>query len=249
MRTLTCPAKVNLFLAVRSKDSSGYHEIETVLARAPELFDEIEIEAADDFSFHCDSLPGQSNSVVQAVRLLETHTGRTFSYKITLRKNIPPRSGLGGGASDAAAILLYLNEHEKLGLTRDELQIIGAQIGMDVPFFVSGAEVALGTHYGEIITPLHALPFDLKINIELAGHDVSTPEAYARWDAQARTPAPTSKFLLAAIQNGHAEGILAAAHNDFEQITPECGPYTKTRHLCGSGGAVFKFASLPLESD
>lgn len=238
MSTLTCPAKVNLFLAIRGKDASGYHKIETVLARVPELFDELEIEAADDFSFHCDSLPGQSNSVVQAVRLLETHTGRTFPYKITLKKNIPPRSGLGGGASDAAAILLYLNEHEKLGLTPEQLMTLGAQIGMDVPFFVSGAEVALGTHYGEIITPLHALPSALKITIELTGHDVSTPEAYARWDSQTRPPAPTSKFLLAAIHYGYAKGIINAAHNDFEQITPECGPYSKTRHLCGSGGAV-----------
>ena len=246
MSTLTCPAKVNIFLAIRGKDASGFHEIETVLARVPELFDEIEIEAADVFSFHCESLPGQSNSVVQAVRLLEAHTGRTFSYKITLKKNIPPRSGLGGGASDAAAILLYLNEHEKLGLTPAALQALGAQIGMDVPFFVSGAEVALGTHYGEIITPLPALPSDLKISVELTGHEVSTPEAYARWDAQARTPAPTSKFLLAAIHYGYAKGIVNATYNDFELITPECGPYSKTRHLCGSGGAVFTCAvALP----
>lgn len=238
MSTLTCPAKVNIFLAIRGKDASGFHEIETVLARVPELFDEIEIEAADVFSFHCESLPGQSNSVVQAVRLLEAHTGRTFLYKITLQKNIPPRSGLGGGASDAAAILLYLNEHEKLGLTPAALQALGTQIGMDVPFFVSGAEVALGTHYGEIITPLPALPSDLKISVELTGHEVSTPEAYARWD----------EFIAQ-----HPDHLapdyhtyLSVPHNDFEIIKPECGPYSKTRHLCGSGGAVFTCAvALP----
>jgi 4-diphosphocytidyl-2-C-methyl-D-erythritol kinase len=247
MSTLQCPAKVNLFLAIRAKDASGYHEIETVFARVPTLADEIEIEPAAGFEFHCESLPGrraarvhghhfeemvgQSNSVVQAVRLLEAHTQRTFPYKITLTKNIPPRSGLGGGASDAAAILLYLNEHEKLGLTQEELQALGAQIGMDVSFFLSGHEVALGTHYGEKITPLPALPPDFKISIELTGHEVSTPEAYARWDEFiAQHPdraAPTDTSLL---------------YNDFELITPECGPYSKTRHLCGSGGAIFNLS-------
>lgn len=228
MSTLQCPAKVNLFLAIRGKDASGYHEIETVFARVPELFDEIEIEPASDFSFHCESLPGQSNSVVQALRLLEAHTGRTFNYKITLTKNIPPRSGLGGASSDAAAILIYLNETEKLGLTQDELQALGAQIGMDVPFFLSGHEVALGTHYGEKITPLPSLPPNVKISIELTGHEISTPEAYERWDE-----------FLAQHPDHTAPMDTSLLYNDFELITPECGPYSKTRHLCGSGGATF----------
>jgi hypothetical protein len=71
---------------------------------------------------------------------------------------------------------------ESLGLTSEELNEIGAKIGMDVPFFLSGHEVALGTHYGERISPLTPLPQNLHIVIEFTGHDVSTPEAYAHWD-------------------------------------------------------------------
>lgn len=245
MTTLRCPAKINLFLAIRGKDASGYHEIETVFVRVPTLADEIHIEPAPAFEFHCESLPGQSNSVVKAVELLEALTGRRFNYKMSLTKNIPPQSGLGGGASDAAAILLHLNAIEKLGLTREQLMTLGAQIGMDVPFFLADCAVALGTHYGEKITPLHPLPPELDIKLELTGHALSTPEAYARWDAEPRPPAPAAKFLLAAIQNGHAEGIVAAAYNDFEKITPQCGPYNKNRHLCGSGGAVFTSFVVP----
>jgi 4-diphosphocytidyl-2-C-methyl-D-erythritol kinase len=243
MSALQCPAKVNLFLAIRGKDASGYHEIETVLARVPELFDELVLEPAEKFEFHCDTLPAEKNSVVQAHRLLEEKTGRPLHYKITLHKNIPPRSGLGGAASDAAALLLYMNEVESLGLTSEELNEIGAKIGMDVPFFLSGHEVALGTHYGERISPLTPLPQNLHIVIEFTGHDVSTPEAYAHWDEaqEAKTPAaPHLKDFLTALKKGLSEEIQAQLYNDFEKITPECGPYSPQRHLTGSGGAVFK---------
>lgn len=248
MITLRCPAKINLYLAIGPRDASGYHEIETVLARTSALEDLITVEPAP--TLQIEFLPGyeidpQKSTVAKALLLLEAHAGRPFLYKITVQKNIPPQSGLGGGASNAAAILLHINETEKLGLSSEQLMEIAAQIGMDVPFFVSGYEVALATHYGEKITPLPALPPDFQITLELTGHAVSTPDAYARWDATPHPPAPPSKLLLAALQNHYAPGVLTSLHNDFELITPECGPYgldsvtDKTRHLCGSGGAVF----------
>lgn len=236
---LLCPAKVNLFLAIRGKGASGYHEVETVLARVPELADELIVEPAQHFEFHCTTLPAEGNSVVKAVQRLQQKTGRTFACKVTLQKNIPPQSGLGGGASDAAAILLYLNEVEKLGFTREELMELGVQIGMDVPFFLSGYSVALGTHYGEKITPLQDLPSDFKIAIETTGKAMSTPEAYQRWDATPLPPAPSSAAFLAALQEGQTPELLAKLYNDFERILPELGPYSPTRHLCGSGGAIF----------
>jgi len=257
MITLRCPAKVNLFLAIRGKDSSGYHEIETVFARTTALEDLLHVQEADRFEFHCDTsgipeLPGQlcppeMNSVVKAIRLLEEKTSRIFHYKITLEKHIPPRSGLGGGSSDAAAILLFLNTHEKIGLTRDELFALGTQVGMDAPFFLSGHDVALGTHYGEKITRLPSLPPSLQISIELTGREVSTPEAYALWDHSAQPSlslraAPSLQPLLRALHAQDATGIITALHNDFELISPHIS--IGKNHLCGSGGALYGFHSL-----
>jgi len=242
MSTLRCPAKVNLYLAILGRDPSGYHEIDTVFVRVPTLADELTIEPAEKLQI--EFLPGEGiepgdNTLSKAVQLLEAHTGRPFNYKIRVTKNIPLQSGLGGGSSDAASLLLYLNDHENLGLSPTELAALGAQVGMDVPFFLSGYEVARGTHYGEKITPLPALPPGLKITIE-PGRAISTQEAYARWDVAPELMNSKLQPLLLALQNQDAVALISAVHNDFEYLIPECGLYSKTRHLCGSGGAVFK---------
>lgn len=236
--TLLCPAKINLFLAIRGKDSSGYHEIETVLARTMALQDKIEIASAEKLEVEFlpeEGIDPENNTITKAVQLLEVHTRRPLHYRIRVTKKIPPQSGLGGAASNAATILLYLNEQEKIGLTHEELMELAARIGMDVPFFVSGHEVALATHYGERITPLTIIP--PQIRIELTGHAVSTKDAYAKWDDFIRK------------NPNHQAPQNEALYNDFELITPECGPYTSKRHLCGSGGAVYHITDLPSKAD
>lgn len=222
MTTLSCPAKVNLFLAILDHDASGYHELDTVFARVPELADVLEIEPAPELSFECGAFPGEENTVMKALRLLETHTGRRFSYKIRLTKNIPLQSGLGGGSSDAASLLLYLNTHESLGLSPEELAELGAQVGMDVPFFLSGYAVARGTHYGEKITPLP--PLSTKITLGFTNIPISTKAAFAEWDKRGlQSTAPT-----------YSPGVL---HNDFEQIFPNLSFKKPNTVLSGSGGA------------
>ena len=230
MTTLTCPAKINLFLAIKSRYSSGYHEIETVLARVPELHDLIHIEPAEKFSFHCQTLPSEGNTVVKAIKLLEQETNTPLPYKITLEKHIPIQSGLGGASSDAAAILLHFNK--SLNIPKARLMELAAQIGMDVPFFVSGHEVALGTHYGEIITPLPNLPASLKIQIH-PGPKISTAEAYAAWQTRSEAECPSPAKLIAALKSGDTKAIIASLHNDF---TSSSSPETT---LSGSGGASF----------
>lgn len=244
MITLSCPAKVNLFLAILGKDTSGYHEIDTVFVRVPELADTIEIEPADNFIFECETVPGYENTVVKAVLLLEEKTNRKFSYHIHLTKNIPLQSGLGGGSSDAAAILTYLNEHEKLGLTPDELMGLGTKIGMDVPFFISGYQVAHGTHYGEKIVELPSLPPELKLTIGFTGVKISTKEAYEKWDSSAKPNLPpaettshTSANFIAALRAQDSAVIIQNLHNDFERIFRDLSFKNSSTVLTGSGGA------------
>ncbi len=236
------PAKINLFLAIRAKNPDGFHELDTIFARANALQDELRIEPADQFTFTCAELPGEDNLVLKAVRLLEQHTGRSFKYKIQLTKHIPIAAGLGGGSSDAASTLLALNELEQLGLTRQELMQLGAQVGMDVPFFLSGHEVARGTHYGERITPLPALPPQVALSIE-PGPATLTQNAYAAWDAAALTSTKNPDALIAALHRQDAAAILKNLHNDFDRLAPQSAQATRVcppgavRIQAGSGGA------------
>lgn len=222
MTTLFCPAKVNLYLAILSRDVNGYHEIDTVFVRVPELYDTLEIEPALQLTFECALVPGEQNTVMKAVRLLEKKCARTFHYAIRLTKNIPPQSGLGGGSSDAATVMLYLNEAEKLGLTTEQLMELGAQIGMDVPFFLSGYNTARGAHYGEKLEPLP--PLTQKISIGFTNIPISTKHAFALWDQRGlKSNAPP-----------YTPGVL---HNDFEQIFPDLSFKKNNTVLTGSGGS------------
>lgn len=244
MIQLKCPAKINLFLAIRGKDASGYHEIETVFARLPQLADELTLTPAQALTVTFEpayDIDPENNSITKAVRLLEEQTKRSLPYAIHVRKNIPPQSGLGGGASNAASTLLALNQIENLKLTREELMELGAQVGMDVPFFIAETETALGTHYGERITPLQPLPKNLSFVIEPQKNTMSSASAYALWDEKARKPAPPIKAFLAHLQNGYTPGILSTLHNDFEALYPEdttvlTEPFQR-RLLAGSGAA------------
>ncbi len=246
MTTLTCPAKINLYLAILEKDETGYHKLDTIFARLPEVTqkpDLLHVEPADHFEFHCESLPGQDNLVVKAVRLLESHAGRTFHYKITVEKHIPLQSGLGGGSSDAASLLLFLNQAENLGLTQETLMELGAQIGKDVPFFISGFQVARGTRYGDQITPLPTLPQALHIEIEEPFTPTSTAEAFSNWDKSLHEKAPSIEPMLAALHAQNPSAILAALHNDFEPIQIISDSPRQVRILAGSGGAHAVFCA------
>lgn len=255
--TLTCPAKINLYLEVGTKESAtGYHRLNTVLARVNSLCDFIHMEPSQQLSLECTGPYAQqtptdeNNTVLKAIRLLEKETGKSFSYKIDLEKNIPPQSGLGGGSSNAAAVLVFLNEHEGLGLSHEKLMQLGAQVGMDVPFFVSGAQVAQGTHYGEKITPLKELPQPLKTKIHFNAHAQSTKEAYEKWDNYiSNNPRSNEQWaakktnlqkMLTAIEQQNAEAIIENLHNDFESISPVSKPAFGTI-LAGSGSAYVEF--------
>lgn len=238
MQIISCPAKLNLFLAV-GKKVGDYHEIETVIMRAPKLEDFLHIEESEKFEFECKEIP-ENNSVVKAVELLKKRTGKNFNYKIRLEKNIPIKSGLGGGSSDAASILVFLNQKENLGISHNELMEIGSQIGMDVPFFISGYEVAFANHYGEKIKVLKSLPEDFDYEIHFTGIEISTKEAYEKIT---KAYNKSAQKILDAIEASDTKKILENLHNDFEYITPLSfrNNVSGKALLSGSGGAYAVF--------
>lgn len=225
MIQLTCPAKFNLYLAILGQDSSGYHELETILVKLPQLADQIQIEAAEQIQLSCSdpSIPtDESNSIHKALAALREHTGLPHNYKIHLQKNIPAGSGFGGASSNAASILKFVNDHENLQLSQEQLLQLAAQVGMDTPCFILPEPVVLARHYGEQVEALPDLPQQIQVQIHEPNQTQLTQAAYAAWDAAGlKSTARLGQFqeLIEAIKKQDAEAILQHVHNDFHQLT------------------------------
>ena len=178
------PAKLNLTLLIAGKRPDGYHEIETVMAKV-DWYDELLFEpgADDRIELVCKgprwAPHGEANLVHQACRMLYDFTGARPGIKLTLTKNIPAASGLGGGSSDAAAALIGLNRFAQLGAGADKLFEIAARLGSDVPFFLGGP-LALCKGRGEKIDEF-AEEFSFQAILVLPGIRVSTKRVYENY--------------------------------------------------------------------
>src|SRR4051794_11408595 len=172
---LRAPAKINLSFRILGRRADGFHEIETLMAPIS-LHDGLTIEPDESIAFTCDdpSLPGgDDNLVVKAARLF----GR--GARIHLEKRIPHGAGLGGGSSDAASVLLGLNEIYQTNLPREALAEMAAQIGSDVPFFIfESAGRCAGR--GELVVPTR-LTKHIRLLLLKPEFGVPTPWAYSRW--------------------------------------------------------------------
>jgi 4-diphosphocytidyl-2-C-methyl-D-erythritol kinase len=152
-------AKINLFLDVLKRREDGYHEIETFMQPIG-LWDELSIgriESGIELSGDDPTIPwDRGNLCYRAAEAILCRTGRMGGVRISVVKGIPHGAGLGGGSSDAAAVLLGLNELLGLGLAENELIEIGLSLGSDVPFFIRGRP-AVGRGRGEILERANGL--------------------------------------------------------------------------------------------
>ncbi len=157
------PAKVNLFLRIVSRRPDGYHELHTLFQKVG-LFDEVRVDVQDgkkQIHLECAGIElpsGPGNLAYRAAQAFLARTGLELDVKIRLHKRIPVGAGLGGGSSDAAAVINCLNNLSKFPLSLDELMDLALELGADVPFFVSDAPAAVGRGIGEILEPHTALP-------------------------------------------------------------------------------------------
>lgn len=153
MRTIA-PAKINWTLEVLGRRGDGYHEIRSVM-QTIDLCDEISADQSYDpiFETAAGKPLAPDDLIVRATKALEERVRRALPARIRVEKRIPVASGLGGGSSDAAAVLRLLNRLHDLGLSEIELAEVGASVGSDVPFFVYGG-TALVEGRGERVTPL-----------------------------------------------------------------------------------------------
>ncbi|HKB01610.1 MAG TPA: 4-(cytidine 5'-diphospho)-2-C-methyl-D-erythritol kinase [Gemmataceae bacterium] len=254
------PAKVNLFLEVLGKRANGYHDIATLMA-AVDLTDELDFRPSEsgDLSLTCDDprlLTGPENLVLKAATRLRDSTGCTAGATIRLAKRIPVAAGLGGGSSDAAATLVGLNELWKLGLSPAALARLGAEIGSDVPFFLSES-AAWCTGRGEVVTPAPVgRPLDLVLVKPPEG--LQTAEVYRR----VRVPASPQDGAAAraALAAGDVEALGRALHNRLQEPAFELAPTVADWHrrlqatsaagclVSGSGSCLFALCRSPAEA-
>jgi 4-diphosphocytidyl-2-C-methyl-D-erythritol kinase len=174
-------AKINLTLEVLSKRRDGYHEIRTVFQEL-ELHDTISFEviAGGGLELTCSdsSLPGgEENLAYKAALLLKSLYAPDKGIRMHLTKRIPIAAGLGGGSSNAAAVLKALNRLWKLSLNDTILLELGARLGSDVPFFLYGG-TALAEGRGEILKPLPDFPQTGVLLTSPKGLKLSAAEVY-----------------------------------------------------------------------
>ncbi len=249
MELRACP-KINLGLHIVRKRTDGFHDIETAIIGLRELYDTVSLTPAGSGSSVLETsgapldCPPESNLCMRALRLLQREFGAGEAV-VKLHKAVPSGAGLGGGSSDAAAVLRAGNQVFTLGLSDAELETLAARLGSDVPFFIKGTP-QICTGRGEIMTPL---------DLDLAGKwlavvkpvsiEISTAEAYA--SVVPREPREPLRELL----KRPFEDWKTLIINDFERSVFEKYPQLQElkqslyrsgavyASMSGSGSAIF----------
>jgi 4-diphosphocytidyl-2-C-methyl-D-erythritol kinase len=240
------PAKLNLFLHVIGRRADGYHLLQSAFTLI-DWADTLHFERRADGRLQRhdlgDGLPAD-DLCLRAARALQAASGCAHGVDISIEKRVPAGAGLGGGSSDAASTLLALNRLWGLGWPAARLRALGAELGADVPFFVSGVGAALVEGIGERLTPI-TLPvcsyWVVKPAASLATAQVFSHPALVRDGAAAIL----SGFLADATTPGTLWG-----RNDLqpvaEALEPEVAQAARwlaercgTSRMTGSGSAVF----------
>lgn len=185
--TLSAPAKINLRLLVGPVRADGYHPLRSLMVELDGLADTVRAARADVRSVSCPGIEGPANLAWRALDALEAETGRALPVAVAIEKAIPAQAGLGGGSSDAAAVLRATDALYGLGLGAARLEAVAARVGSDVPFFVrGGCQWAEGR--GEVLSPAGAPRFAALL-LRPEGPGLSTARVYGAFDRGA-PPAP-----------------------------------------------------------
>ena len=221
--TVRAPAKLNLTLDVLGRRLDGYHDLSMVM-QSVALHDEVTIttgtgqplKVRTNLSF----LPNNEKNLAAAAALrFQEHTGLDGrGLELSIAKRIPVCAGMGGGSSDAAAVLRGMNDLLRAGLSPEALARVGAGVGSDVPYCVLGG-TALAQGRGEVLTPLPPLPKCAAVLCK-PSFSVSTPELFSRLDGVRLRHHPDTDGVLAALHAGDLAGVARRMYNVFEDVLP-----------------------------
>ena len=220
-------AKINLSIDVLGKREDGYHLVEMIM-QTIDLFDKIKI-----FSLKEDTIIIESNSldipldstniVYKAADLIKKQYNIKEGVKIIIEKNIPIAAGMAGGSSNAAAVLVGLNQLWQLKLSENKLKELGLKLGADVPFRIGG-QTALAENIGEKLTKIDGLSENIFILVCKPELFVSTKEIYEEIDSKIIEKRPNNKLLIQLLKENKIQQIADNMYNVLEEVTRERYP-------------------------
>ena len=246
-------AKVNLTLSVGEKRPDGYHEVETVMTGVG-LHDTVTLyrNAGPWDKLECDPPVTEragDNLCMKALRVFFEEFGPKKDFvTIRLEKTIPTQAGLGGGSSDAAAVLRALRTLYAPQMIDGQLEEMAARLGSDVPFFIRGG-TALATGRGEKLAALPDMP-PCWLVIVKPEESHSTAAMYAAIDSAPQRVSGDSRAVREGLEKGELSAVAAGLSNDFQQVLPESSAVPAivealrqrgalNAQMTGSGSAVF----------
>lgn len=246
---LKSPGKVNLRLDVLSKRTDGYHELR-MLNSAVSVYDDVEIDVIErGIVVECTNdsqVPsGEDNIVYRAAKEIMAYSNKNVGVQIRITKQIPTGAGMGGGSSNAAAVIQGINQLLKINLPKEKLMKIGVRFGADIPFFIFGSP-AIATGIGENLTRVRRLP-SLPIVIVHPNIFVSTQSIYERY----RSNGKSEQKEDIPVEFPTKKAVARFLHNDLESVTvKQCPVVTSLKEqlmklgalgacMTGSGPSVF----------
>ena len=221
--TVRVPGKINLQLSVGPLAKDGYHELATVF-QSVSLYDEVTLKLIDSDEIIVNAqgktgVPeGKDNLAYQAVDLMRKKFEVKDGIEIKIKKEIPIAGGMAGGSANAGAAIVGFDSLFSLGLSRNEMELIGSQLGADVPFTISGG-TAIGTGRGDRITPVLSRGNYFWV-LALSSSGLSTPAVYNECDRLREgldIAAPhVSDELVQALSRGDATALGKVLVNDLQ---------------------------------
>lgn len=235
--TLKAPAKINLCLSVLGKRPDGYHEVE-MLMQMVGLYDEVRVSVGGQgITVTCDSAAvpgGEGNIAYRAAAEIVKRAGSGSGLTIGIKKAIPVAAGLGGGSSDAAAVLAAANRLLGAGLDAGRLAEVGVGLGMDVPFFFSGP-LAVARGRGEVLARVAPLPA-FWVLLANPGFETSTAGVYKNLNLRLTKKVDCNKIARLTVRK-----VAESLHNDLETVTADAHPVIheieEALLACGALGA------------
>ncbi len=250
--------KINLYLDVLSKREDGYHNIETIF-HSIDLHDEVILRerSANGITVSCNhpDIPiDNKNIAYRAAESISDAVDGIGGLEIQINKRIPVAAGLAGGSANAAAVLFGINELYELGLTKETLMAIGAELGADVPFCIQGG-AAIGTGIGDKLNPLPPLT-DVTIILVNMGLAISTAEVFKNLHIPLTKQENRSIIIRQCIEKCDVIGVGKNLYNYLEfqvfhkhpelavlktKLTTQTGCYGAL--MSGSGATLFAIMS------
>lgn len=242
--TWPAPAKLNLFLYINGRRADGYHHLQT-LFQFLDFGDTLSItpnESGDvTLLTPINGVLNKQNLIIRAARLLMQQASnigklpRRAGVSMMIDKRLPMGAGLGGGSSNAATVLLVLNQLWQTGFNLEQLAMMGLTLGADVPLFVKG-HAAFAEGVGEQLQPIE--PEEKWYLVIHPGVSISTLRVFNDAELKRNTPRQPISYLMQAPFSNDCEPIVRKRYFEVEQLVLWLLEYAPSR-LTGSGTCVF----------